>query len=29
MYNKYMTVQYTINVYAEVTTHKIFKYTRF
>ena len=23
MYNKYMTVQYTINVYAEVTIHKI------
>ena len=23
MYNKYMTVQYTVNVYAEVTIHKI------
>ena len=23
MYNKYMTVQYTINVYAEVSIHKI------
>ena len=29
MYNKQMTEQYTINVYAEVTMHKIFKYTRF
>lgn len=23
MYNKYMTVQYTVNIYAEVTIHKI------
>ena len=23
MYNKYVTVQYTVNIYAEVTIHKI------